>query len=291
MANVASSPAPTGAVAALGRALIQCLHWRVLLGALVPLLLVGSAVFVLGYVFWEDAVAGVRQTLEQADLLSDLLRWLDSVGLRHLRALLGPVVVVALAVPLVLLATLLVVALVVAPAVARLVAARRFAGLHAACGAGWARCWAWTLLCTAAALLALVLSLPLWLVPPLVAVVPPLIGGWLASRVLAFGALAHHASADERRLLLRQRRWPLLGMGLVCGVLGGLPALVWGQGPAALIAAPLLAPVGVWLYTVVFVFAACWFAHYLLAELQALRSGAAGPAPVLSSQTVSRQPV
>jgi Etoposide-induced protein 2.4 (EI24) len=269
---------------ALWRALLQCLHWRVLLGALLPLLLVGSAVFVLGYVFWEDAVAGVRQTLEQADLLGDFLHWLDKLGLQHLRALLGPLVVVALAVPLVLLATLLVVAVGVTPVVVRLVATRRFAGLHAARGASWARCGVWSLLCAGAALLALVLSLPLWLVPPLVAVVPPLIGGWLASRVLAFAALAHHASADERRLLLRTRRWPLLGMGLVCGVLGGLPAGVWTRGPAALIAAPLLAPVVVWLYTVVFVFAACWFAHYLLAELQALRASGSMQASVNFSE-------
>ena len=41
---------------------------------------------------------------------------------------------------------------------------------------------------------------------------------------------------------------------------------------AALILAPVLAVVSVWLYTLVFVFAACWFTHYLLAELQRLRS-------------------
>ena len=54
---------------------------------------------------------------------------------------------------------------------------------------------------TAAALLALVLSLPLWLVPPLVLILPPLIWGWLTSRVLAYTAVAGHASLVERRLL------------------------------------------------------------------------------------------
>jgi hypothetical protein len=265
---------------ALGRATAHCLHWRVLLGALLPLVLVGATVFVLGYVFWADAVAGVRQALEQVDLLSQLLRWLDGLGLQHLRSLLGPLLVVALAVPLVLLVTLLLVAVSVAPLVVRLVVARRFVGLHAARGASAGASVAWALLCTAAALVALVLSLPLWLVPPLVAVVPPLIWGWLTTRVLSFGVLAHHASADERRWLLRRHRWPLLAMGLVCGALGSVPSLLWAARPAALIAAPLLAPLVVWLYTAVFVFAACWFANYLLAQLQALR---AAPSPSIET--------
>jgi hypothetical protein len=38
--------------------------------------------------------------------------------------------------------------------------------------------------------------------------------------------------------------------------------------------------VSLWLYTLVFVLAAAWFAHYLLAALQALRAAEpAAPAP------------
>ena len=43
--------------------------------------------------------------------------------------------------------------------------------------------------------------------------------------------------------------------------------------------APLLLPVYVWLYTLVEVFAALWFAHYMLAALDARRQAA----PVLPS--------
>jgi hypothetical protein len=74
---------------------------------------------------------------------------------------------------------------------------------------------AWSAACTAAALLALVLSIPLWFVPPLVLVLPPLIWGWLTCRVLAFDVLAQHATPAERRQVLRQQRWPLLAMGVV----------------------------------------------------------------------------
>ena len=114
--------------------------------------------------------------------------------------------------------------------------------------------------------------MPLWFVPPLVLIVPPLIWGWLSCRVMGFDVLAEHASADERRAVLREHRWPLLAIGVVCGYLGAAPTLLWALGAAALIFAPVLVLVSVWLYTLVFAFAALWFAHYALAALQRLRA-------------------
>ena len=259
------------------RAAVYSLHWRVLMWSLLPLALAGAAVGLLGWAYWESAVAAVRSLLEQTQLVTAMLNWLDDIGANRLRAVMAPMIVVALSVPLVVLATLLLVAVMVTPAVVQTVAARRFPGLQPLQGCSWWQALAWSLACTAAALAALVLSVPLWFVPPLVLVLPPLIWGWLTGRVFAYEALASHASPDERRHLLRRRRWPLLWMGVVCGYLGALPSLVWAVGAAALIFAPVLALLSVWLYTVVFVFAACWFTHYMLAELQALRSAAAAP--------------
>ena len=36
--------------------------------------------------------------------------------------------------------------------------------------------------------------------------------------------------------------------------------------------APVLVPLAVWIYTLVFAFSALWFAHYALSALQALRA-------------------
>ena len=36
--------------------------------------------------------------------------------------------------------------------------------------------------------------------------------------------------------------------------------------------APVLVPVAIWVYTLVFAFSALWFAHYLLAALGSLRA-------------------
>jgi hypothetical protein len=104
--------------------------------------------------------------------------------------------------------------------------------------------------------------------------------------VLSYDVLAVHASAAERRQIIHEQRWPLLAMGVVSGYLGAAPSLLWAVSAATLIFAPVLVLVSVWLYTLVFAFAACWFAHFALAELQRLREQAeaampaSAPAPV-----------
>ncbi len=257
---------------ALWRACAYCLHPRVILWSLLPVLLAGLAVFGLGWMYWESTVASVRAALEQWELLATFMRWLDSVGGHQLHTLLAPLIVVALAVPVIVVASLLLVAVLMTPAIVSLVARRRFAHLERKAGATWWHSLLWSITCTAAALLALVLSVPLWFVPPLVLILPPLIWGWLTYRVFAFDVLAAYASADERRAILHQHRWSLLAMGVFCGYLGAAPSLIWAFGAVALVLAPLLIVVSVWLYTLVFAFAACWFSHYALSALQRLRS-------------------
>ncbi len=272
---------------AFWRALATCLHPRVLLWSLLPLAVAGAAVGLLGWAYWEAALDAVRYTLDAWSLSATVFQWLNSVGLSGLRALVAPLVVVSLAVPVVLVMTLLLVAALAAPAAVRLVVARRFPTLQARRGASWLQALLWSLVCTLAAGVALIISIPLWLVPPLVGVLPPLIWGWLACRVLSFDVLAHHASAAERRTVLRSRRWTLLAMGVLCGYLSALPSLLWAAGSAALMLAPLLMLVAVWMYTVIFVFAACWFAHFCLGELQRLRDAEAADAPAVEASVVA----
>jgi hypothetical protein len=257
---------------ALWRAAGYCLHPRVMLWSMLPVLIGGGLLAALGWFFWEPVVAAMREAMERFELTATLLDWLAAQGADRLRVVLAPLLVVMLAVPLVVVGTLLLVSVAMMPTVVALVALRRFPQLERKRGASALQCLGWGLACTVAAVLALIVSIPLWFVPPLVVLLPPLIWGWLSARVLAFDALAEHASAEERRLLLRSKRWPLLAMGLVCGYLGALPSLLWAFGAATLIFAPLLLAGSVWLYTMVFAFAAAWFAHYTLFELQRLRA-------------------
>jgi hypothetical protein len=265
---------------AFWRALVYCLHPRVMLWSLLPVVLAGGALALAGWYGWEAAVDGVRHALERWQLTGVALDWLAAQRANELRAVLAPLVVVALAVPLVVVVILLLVGASVTPAIVRLVERRRFPGLERRHGASALQSVAWGLACALAALAALAVSVPLWVVPPLAMAVPPLVWGWLTGRVLAFDSLAAHASAEERRVVMHARRWALLVMGLACGCLGTLPALLWVAGAIAIVFAPLLLVGSVWLYTLVFAFAACWFAHYTLAELQRLRDAVPVALPV-----------
>lgn len=261
---------------AFRRALAGVLHPVVLLLALLPMVLASVAVFAAGWFFWEDAVAAVRSNLQSWELLDALSGWLHAVGGGAFHAVLAPLLVVALALPIVVIVTLLLVAGLLAPALVQRVAQRRFPVLERRGGAAAAvRGLAWSLGHALVALLALLLTLPLWLVPPLGLVLPALIWGWLTARVLAHGSLVAHADDGERRVMSQLHRWPFLAMGVLASAMGSAPTLLWLLGGAAsVVFAPLLVVVASWVYTGVFAFATLWFAHFTLASLQALRAGA-----------------
>jgi len=256
---------------AFWRAAAYCLHPRVIALSLLPLFIAAALSVGLGYFYWEAAVANVRATLEAWSLVATLLQWLDTVGAGGMRSVLAPLVVVALAVPVIVVLSLLLVALLMTPSLVNLVAARRFASLERRHGAALWQGAIWSASCAVWALVMLIISIPLWFVPPLVLVVPPLIWGWLTYRVMSFDVLAEHASSQERREIMREHRWPLLGIGVITGYLGAAPSMLWAISATMLIFAPLLIVIAIWLYTLVFAFSALWFAHYALAALQRLR--------------------
>lgn len=265
-------------VDACWRAAAYCLHPRVIGLSLLPLLLAAGLSVGLAYFFWEPAVDAVRATLESWLLVESLLRWLASVGGEGFRSVIAPLLVIVMALPLVMVLSLVLVALLMTPSIVALVTERRFPTLERKLGARWWQGLVWSLLCSAAALLALFLSMPFWLIPPLVLVLPPLIWGWLSYRVFTFDVLADHASPEERRELMRAHRLPLLTMGVVTGYLGAAPAMIWAFGMLTVVFAPVLVVLTVWLYTLVFAFSTLWFAHYALAALANQRAEQAAAA-------------
>lgn len=261
------------------RAVAYCLHPRVIALSLLPLVLLVVAALVLGHFFWDSAVQGVFLWLESSVLLTSLGGWLQEMGLGGLKSLVAPLVVIFAVTPLVVVAVLFLVALMMMPALVSLVAERRFPDLERKHGASFLRSAFWSLGATALALLGLIVSVPLWLIPPLILILPPLIWGWLTYRVMAFDALADHASAEERREIFRRHRTALLGMGVAAGYMGAAPSIVWASGWFFVAAFAILVPLGIWIYTLVFAFASLWFSHYCLAALQEMRAERAAPAP------------
>ena len=257
---------------AFWRSLMYCLHPRVVLWSLLPLVLMIGITAGLGYFYMDGLLAWVGRGLESQDWLQAMWAWLESVGFGKLKTVLVPLIVILALTPVVVSVSLLVVATMMAPQMVQLVAKRRFPLLEKSGGSSLLKSAGWALMSTLAALLAIVVTLPLWLIPPLVLVLPPLIWGWLTYRVFAYDALADHASADERREIFARHRWWLLGMGVFTGYLGAAPSLIWSLGFTAVALAPVLVPVSIWLYTLIFAFASLWFTHFGLSALQGLRA-------------------
>lgn len=253
------------------RAAAYCLHPRVIALSFLPLLIMIALALGLGYFFWEPAQDWVRMSLDSFGWMNTFWTWLQNNGMGSLKTVLVPLLIIFAITPVVVILSLVLVAVMMTPAMVALVAERRFPTLERKQGASLAGSVAWSLSSTVLAVVVLLLSIPLWFIPPLILVLPPLIWGWLTYRVMSFDALALHASVDERKALMKQHRGNLLVIGIISGYLGAAPSLVWASGALFAAAFVILVPIAIWIYTLVFGFASLWFSHYCLAALVALR--------------------
>jgi hypothetical protein len=267
---------------AFWRAAMYCLHPRVIALSVLPLIIMVVISLGLGYFFWNDTVEAIRSQLGNYELVNTMVRWLETLGLGGLRVVLAPALLLFMAIPVIVIASLLCVAVLMTPAMVALVAERRFPQLERKQGGSLVASLFWSLSSTLLAAVALIVSIPLWLIPPLILVLPPLIWGWLTYRVMSYDALVDHASSEERRQIFKEHRAPLLAIGVISGYLGAAPSLIWASGAMFVAMAPILVPVAIWIYTLVFAFSSLWFAHYTLAALEQLRkkNNALAPDPL-----------
>ncbi len=152
-------------------------------------------------------------------------------------------------IPLVWTTALLILSIFGMPAMVDHVAERRFPQLARRQGGSVAGSL-WNGVVALAGLAGLcLLSLPVWLVPPLWPLIPVAILGWLNQRVLRYDALAEHATAEEMRRIFASRRRTLYLFGAILALLAYVPLVGF------------VAPV---LFGLAFI-------HFLLEELRALR--------------------
>lgn len=254
------------------RALSGVLHPRMLWLTLMPFCIAALAWGAILWFGWENWVGVAHSWLSGWRFTASLNALFAWVGFGHVQMVLAPLMVIALAIPLIVVTVLLLIATVSMPTVIRHLGKRQFADLEARHGGTFVGSLVHSLLTTLVCVVLLVVTVPLWLIPPLFALIPPLLWGWLTYRVMTYDALAVHASADERRAIVRAHRVPLLAIGVICGLLGALPTLVWVSSVLMIVLFPVVAVISIWLYVFIFVFSALWFAHYCLRALQRLRA-------------------
>ena len=184
----------------------------------------------------------LRQWLEAAPYLGQL-------NLADATLIAAHVLLFLAFVPLVYLTALFILGIFGMQAMVEHVARRSFPDLERRRGGGTAgSVWNGVVALCGMALLALV-SLPLWLAPPLWPVLAVAILGWGNQRLLRYDALSEHADGGEMQRVFRSRGKGLYIMGVLLALIAYVPLL------------GLLAPVAFGLA----------FIHYLLGALAAER--------------------
>lgn len=269
-----------GVATAWGRALRAQFSMRMMLLSLVPLLL---SLVVWGVLLW----LGLQPFLDWLHGIFADYGWfqasggmLSTLGLGVLQVMVVPLMAIILLLPLMIATSLLFMGIFAMPAIERYVGSRQFPQLEQKEGGSFAGS-VWMNLTSVIVFAGLwLMTVPLYAVPPVAVLVQAALWGWVTSRVMSYDALAAHASAAERKSLMQARRWPLLAIGMVSGVLGAMPGIAWmGGAVLSVVLFPFLAILSAWLYVMIFLFTGLWFQYYCLQALQDLRAANA-TAPV-----------
>ncbi len=245
-------------VAALLRATASMLHPRMLLLLFLPL--------AIAIVFWAlaawllgDPVVGWLQTtiFDGTGVMNQIYQWAAGWGLEDIRTVLPALIALLMLFPLMGVTAVVLIALLAMPAVIRHLGSGSYRelerrGSFAVAASGWN-----AISSTALFAGGYLVTLPLWLIPPLALIVPWLWWSWLTARVMSFDSSVEHADRHERRALIDGERRGYLTLGMMVSALNYVPPLF------------LITPV----------LAALAYAHYSLAALRERRRIAAAARP------------
>ncbi|CAN5407577.1 EI24 domain-containing protein [soil metagenome] len=262
---------------ALLRGFASLLHPRMLLFTLWPFVLTSAIWMLLYWLAAEPALNAVQGMLLHFPGIEDFFVWMFSGNVDRFAMLvqryLAPTVLAVLVLPLIVTTVVLVVGVAAMPGVVRHLGRGRYASLERHGASGWRSLLDDGVHALWLTLIAIVLTIPLWLVPVIGWLLPLLLWGLVNSRIMGRDSLSAHADDAERRALLSRKRWPLWLLGVVTGALGIVPALVWiGGGVVAVFFAPVFGLLSLWLYVLVFTYTALTFAHYTLSTLERQRA-------------------
>jgi hypothetical protein len=255
-----------------GLALVGTMHPRMLWLSLRPFLIVSILWGSVIWLTWTPALEMLSIFLTTSIFTSWIQDGLIWAGFENARAWIAPLFFVMLLIPLISISLLVFIAFTTVPTIVKVVTRQNaYQDLEQKKGGGFFGSLIYTFWSAFLCLALVMLTLPVWWVPPLVAVLPPLLWGWLTMRLMSYDVLAQHATSQERDTLLHRHRWPLLAMGIFSGMLGAVPTFFWATSALALVLFPIVSFVALWIYSLIFVFAALWFTHYLFEALKELR--------------------
>ena len=203
-------------VGALFYGFANLLHPRMLWLMVWPMLVSLALWAAVALAFWKPLAATLAALFQSALSFARL----DFGGATEIAA---HVVLALLIVPLVYLTALFILGVFGMQKMVEHVAQRSFPALERRRGGGVAGSVWNGVAALGGMLLLFVVTLPLWLVPPLWPLVPLAIFAWVNQKLLRYDALGEHADRGEMARLFRERRGALLLLGLLLALLAYVP--------------------------------------------------------------------
>lgn len=223
-------PAPVAGLAAVGlalrRALASQLHPRMLLAILMPFIVALAGAVLLLWLFWTPLTGWLDTSVLEGSYVDTVDGWLAQVGLFSIKLYLVPILAALVLLPMAGILGLAVAAVFIMPWVLRHLETREYAGLArrgslVATYGWWNAVWVMTVF-----VVGWVVTLPLWLIPPLPLILPVFWWAFAFSKMLRVDALLEHADAAERRYLWKRYNRQYWLLGLVLSLLNLFP-LIW----------------------------------------------------------------
>ncbi|TAM86470.1 MAG: EI24 domain-containing protein [Candidimonas sp.] len=250
------NPRSRDGLAAVGvafrRALVSQCHPKMILALFLPFVIALLGAIALLWVFWTPLTAWLNGEAAGWTALNDVDQWMVTLGLFSLKLYLIPFLALCILLPLSGILGLVIAAIFVMPIVLNHLDHRNYKGLarrgeYAGTVGTWNAVWVGLLF-----MAGWLLTMPLWLIPPLAIVLPVFWWAFAFTRMLRVDAIVEHASAAERKILWRRHNRQLWAIGACLAVANLLPP-AW-----------LILPV----------FSALVFAHFGLEALRQLRQEA-----------------
>ncbi len=230
----------------MAKAVGSLVHPVILVILLVPMVFAVAVWLGVAWAYWDTWTSTIQALLVDHTAYSWTARW----DLTEAAGVVAVVLIVILLTPAIIITALLIAAVFAMPVLVGHVAGRDYPQLERLRG-GTVLGSVWNAFVAIGLFLLLwLVTIPLWLLGPVAAVLPLLLSAYLNQRLFRYDALSEHASREEMQRIFAEGRGKLFLLGLITGVLYFIPPF------------NLIGPV----------FAALAFVHLCLAELESLRS-------------------
>jgi hypothetical protein len=206
---------------ALGRAFKSLLHPKMLVLTLWPMLLALVFWGAVAWFFWDQWTAGLNGYAQSIGAEDKLAEW----GFKWLAGWLITALLISLLLPVIYVTALAFAAIFAMPVMLNFVAARDYPELEKKHGGTFIGSIWNTIVAIGVFLILWVVTLPLWLFPFGVVIVPILLAAYLNQRLFRYDALADHASQEEYALIRERAHGRLFTMGGILGFAHYVPVL------------------------------------------------------------------